>query len=115
MNQFWGWINKWLPGTESVFMFGLAAVCRSIWKSKNKACFKKIMIKNPIEILCMPYANMKYWAGLFKTEFQEQLAVGMSAILATTYKALAAQNKSNSTVLHIEDVTKDEDEEAPRV
>jgi hypothetical protein len=96
-------------------MFGLAAICWSIWKSRNKACFEKIMIKNPIEILCMACANMKHWAGLFKREFQEQLAAGMSAILAAEYKAMAAQNKATPITLQIEDISRDEDEEAPGV
>jgi uncharacterized lipoprotein YmbA len=63
----------------------------------------------------MACANIKYWAGLFNTEFQEQLAAGMSAILAAAYKALVAQNKSKPTTLQIEDLTRDEDEEAPGV
>jgi hypothetical protein len=32
---------------------------------------------------------MKHWVGLFKTEFQEQLAAEMSAILSAAYKAMA--------------------------
>jgi hypothetical protein len=96
-------------------MFGLAAVCWSIWKIRNKACFEKIMIKNPIDILCLACANMKYLVRLFKTEFQEQLAAGMSAILSAAYRAMAIQNKTTSITLQIEDVSRDEDEEAPGV
>jgi hypothetical protein len=73
-------------------MFGLPAICWSIWKTRNKACFEKIMLKNPIEILCFACTNMKYWAGLFKIDFQEQLAAEISAILSAAYRVMGNQN-----------------------
>jgi hypothetical protein len=33
-------------------VFGIAAVCWAIWKTRNKACFENKMIKHPAEVLC---------------------------------------------------------------
>jgi hypothetical protein len=39
-------------------------------------------MKHPVEFLCHAYAYMKFWSGLYKTDFQEQLAAGVDVILA---------------------------------
>jgi hypothetical protein len=39
--QYWVWIEKALPGGESVYMLGLTAICWAIWKKRNDVCFEK--------------------------------------------------------------------------
>jgi hypothetical protein len=60
MIQYWEWVKSWLPGGGSVYTFGLAAVCWATWKTRNKACFGKIRVKHPVEILCYACALMKF-------------------------------------------------------
>jgi hypothetical protein len=60
------WIKKALPGGEVVHMFGLAAICWSIWKARNMACFEKKLIKNPNEVIFSARLFMQFWAGPFK-------------------------------------------------
>jgi len=49
------------------------------------------VIKHPAEILIQASAFMKYWAGLYKAEFQEQLLDGVKALLSGAQRVLAQQ------------------------
>jgi hypothetical protein len=40
-NEFWQWIKRALPRGEEVYMLGLAAVCWTIWNTRNSICFDK--------------------------------------------------------------------------
>jgi hypothetical protein len=51
LSQYWCWIKNWLLGGNKVYTFGLAVVCWAVWKMRNKACFEKIRVKHPMEIL----------------------------------------------------------------
>jgi hypothetical protein len=38
----------------------------AIWKNRNKACFEKKLIKNPLEIIFHASCPlMQYWTGLY--------------------------------------------------
>ena len=91
LTQYYSWIKTWLPNGGLVHTFGLVAVCWAIWKSRNRACFDKKVIKHPAEILIQASAFMKYWAGLYKAEFQEQLLDGVKALLSCAQRVLAQQ------------------------
>lgn len=69
-------------------MFGLLAICWAIWKSRNKACFEKKIIKNPCEILLSAYANMRYWTGLYPEEAQEMIKDSVEVMMKTALKLL---------------------------
>jgi hypothetical protein len=86
--QFWQWIPKALSGGEKFHMFGLLAICWAIWKSRNKACFEKKIIKNPCEILLSAYANMRYWTGLYPEEAQEMIKDSVEVMMKTALKLL---------------------------
>jgi hypothetical protein len=65
LNHCWLWLERWLPHGRKLHVWGVVAVCWAIWKSRNRACFDKKLIKNPIEIICHAGALMKFWTGLF--------------------------------------------------
>jgi hypothetical protein len=70
---------------------GLSTICRAIWLTRNKFCFDKKTIKHPVEIVVLACALMKCWAGLYKTEVQEQLVEGTDIMLAIACKLLSEQ------------------------
>jgi hypothetical protein len=51
-------------------MLGVAAICWAIWKARNKTCFEKKRIKNPIEIIYSTCSFMHYWIGLYQEDTQ---------------------------------------------
>jgi hypothetical protein len=38
-NQSWKWCERWIPSGKQFYVFGIAAVCWSIWKMRNRICF----------------------------------------------------------------------------
>jgi len=46
-------------------MWGISAICWAIWTARNRACFDRKLIKNPIEIICHAGALMRFWIGLY--------------------------------------------------
>lgn len=95
--QFWKWIKESLPGGEYVHCFGLAAIAWATWKARNKACFEHKLIKHPVEILFHACSLMKFWAGLFKIEVQEQIAEGVQLLLTMAHTILNSQQRSPPT------------------
>ena len=83
LTQYRSWIKIWLPNGGLVHTFGLAAICWAIWKSRNRACFDKKMIKHLAEILIQASAFIKYWAGLQTGRNKEELEAGAAALLKT--------------------------------
>jgi len=51
------------------------------------------MVKNPIEILIQACAYMKYWTGLYKTEFQEKLLEGVQMLISCAHRVMQ-QNRA---------------------
>jgi hypothetical protein len=92
-----------LPGGEHIYALGFSAICRAIWLTRNKSCFDKKTIKHPAEIVMLACALMKYWAGLYKTEVQEQLVEGADIMLAIACKLLAEQGDGRRLLLEAED------------
>jgi hypothetical protein len=64
-SQYSKWISKALPGGEAFYMFGIAAIYWATWKSCNRACIEKKVIKYLCEILQCACAYMHFWAGLY--------------------------------------------------
>jgi hypothetical protein len=71
--------------------------------ARNKSRFGKKTVKQPAEIVVLACALMKYRAGLYKTEVQEQLMEGADIILAITCKLLAEQGEGRRLLLETED------------
>ena len=77
-----------------------AAICWAIWKSRNKVCFDKKLIKNPLEIVIHACALIEFWAGLYTPELQGQLAAGVNIILSWAHRVLARQVHTTLPLLH---------------
>lgn len=97
LSQYWRWIKIALPGGENTYSFGLAAVCWAIWKARNKACFEHKLIKHPMEIMFHACSLMKFWAGLFKNELQDQIAEGVHLLLTMAHNILNTQQRASPT------------------
>jgi hypothetical protein len=95
--QFWVWIVNALPGGQKVYMLGLAAVCWTIWKTRNRACFKKKNIKNLGEILYYTCALMRYQAGLYLEETQKMINSVVELVMKTVLRLLGKQGGGNAT------------------
>jgi hypothetical protein len=85
-SQFWSWIKQALPSCEGCFLYGLAAICWATWKTHNKACFEKIPIKNPCEILFLACTFMRYWAGLYYEDMQDVIVAGAETMLVPKWR-----------------------------
>jgi hypothetical protein len=91
--QFWPSVAVALPGGEKFHMLGLAAICWAIWKARNRACFEKKLIKNPIEIIFSACALMHYWAGLYPEETQRLIKKGVDLMMKTTIKLIGSKEQ----------------------
>jgi hypothetical protein len=58
----------------------------------NRACFDKILLKNPNEILLYACALMKYWAGLYPEDTQQLISSGVDVMMKTTMHLLGKSN-----------------------
>lgn len=87
------WMQTWLPGGGLIHTFGFVAICWTIWKARNKACFDKKMIKHPAEILIHACALMNYWAGLYASHFQEIIIDGVKILISCAHRVLAQQGR----------------------
>jgi len=76
------WVRHWLPGGESIYMIGLAAVCRATWKQRKEACFDNKMLRNPTEIMIYACALMSFWAGLYDAEMHGKILEGVKILLS---------------------------------
>lgn len=94
IRQYWNWIAKYLPNGNNVYTFGLAAICWATWKARNVACFENKLIKHPAEIICHACSLMFYWTGLYKPEFQIQIAEGVKVLLSMACRILANQPRA---------------------
>lgn len=85
-NQYFWWIQQYLPVGRNIQVVGLAAICWAIWKLRNKACFQNKLIRCPAEIICYACVFLKFWAGLLKEEAQGMMIIGAEAIQVKALK-----------------------------
>jgi hypothetical protein len=64
--EYFRWISKFSGFTANTQVIGVAALCWTLWKHRNMACFEKKLIKSPAEIICYACSFLRYWAGLSK-------------------------------------------------
>lgn len=88
LNQCWRWCDQWLPFGKKFHVCGVAAIFWAIWKARNKACFDKVVIKSPLDIIYHACALMTYWAGLYGEMDREQLVEGINTMLKIAEKIL---------------------------
>jgi hypothetical protein len=68
-----------------------STICWSVWKRRNKACFNRKPLTNPIEIITHTGVFLNYWAGLYKEELQEKIAEGVKTLVAAAQWMMARQ------------------------
>lgn len=111
LDQCWNWCEIWLPFGKKYHAWGIAAICWAIWKSRNRACFDKKIIKSPLEILCHASSPMIYWAGLYDEMEREQLVEGANLMLKVAKEVLGKQTAHQVDRLLLQDTQEDEDQE----
>lgn len=111
-SQSWRWCEKWLPGGKKFYAVGIAAIYWVIWKSCDKACFDGKLLKNPIEIMCLASALMRFWAGLQRDEDKEVLIQGANDMLKIAIRLLTKPSSGAARLQMLQDADADEDEDA---
>jgi hypothetical protein len=113
LQQCWKWCEYWLPHGENYYLWGIAAICWASWKNRNKACFEKHLIKDPLEIICHACALVKYWAGLFPSIDKEKLEEGAATMLRLAKELLASQRKNREEGRRLDSRDQNEDDDEP--
>jgi hypothetical protein len=67
----WLWLKKYRGWT--LYITSVSAICRAIWKARNKMCFENALIKSPNKILCHACSLMTHWTCISKMELQDLL------------------------------------------
>ena len=85
-------------------------MCWAIWKARNRACFDGKIIRNPIEIICLAGALMRFWTSLFPEMDREMLIDGANTMLKVATKIFIAQSAAGNRVkrMKIEDCQEDD-------
>jgi hypothetical protein len=109
--QYWAWIEGALPGGESMYAFGLAAICWSILKTRNSICFDKKVLKNLVEILYNACAFMRYWADIYSEPTPKVIEEGVELMLRMAAKLLSKKARRPDRYLMIEDEKASADDE----
>lgn len=101
IGQCWLWCEKWLSHGKQFHTIGIAVICWAIWKTRNKACFKGKLLKNPASIICYACALMGYWTGLFGEleHMIETLVAGANTMLQIATKLLGKKMKKEERLL----------------
>jgi hypothetical protein len=82
--------------SRNVQIVGVAAICWSIWKLRNRACFEGKIIQNPSELICFDVVFMKYWAGLNMQADGDALRHGADAIQGVALGMMQSGSTSRS-------------------
>lgn len=84
------------PPLQENSCLGVSAICWAIWKVRNRACFDKKLIKNPVEIVCHAGGLMKHWIGLFAGDDRAALEEGFDTMVKIALELLAAKRSRTS-------------------
>jgi len=82
-DQFWEWVQKYMPTGSKFHMVGLAAICWAIWRAHNNICFEKKLIRSPTEIVCLASSFLVFWAELQNVADWAILEAGAEALKST--------------------------------
>jgi hypothetical protein len=109
-DQSWKWCEKWIPNGKQYYAVGIAAICWSLWKMRNKVCFEGKKLHNPLEIVSHACALMKYWAGLHKDVDKEVLIQGVNTMLKIAVQLLA-ERRADVQINLLPEATREDDAE----
>jgi predicted transcriptional regulator len=73
IEQCWTWLNCNLYNAKEIGIIGVSAICRALWKARNKVCFENIAINSSVEIVSCVCVD--YEMGRFKQEGASGLVV----------------------------------------
>ena len=107
--QSWKWCEKWIPKGKQFFAVGIAAVCWSIWKMRNKICFEGKKFHNPIEIVFHACALTKFWAGLQKEVDKGTLIQGVDAMFKIAVQLLSKKRPATNQLNMLQDADGDDE------
>ena len=93
-DQCWAWCEQWLLFGDKFHAVGIAAICWTIWKTKNSACFEGKSVRSPISIICYACSLMEYWVGLFLYDDKEQLIAGANTMLKIALQMVGKEVKA---------------------
>ena len=91
ISQCWEWCEFWIPESSKFHMWGISAICWAIWKARNRVCFDRKLIKNPIEIICHAGALMRFWIGLYAQVDRMMHVNGVNTMLKVASDLLLPQ------------------------
>ena len=75
------WVYAFLPGGETFYMVGLAAIRWSIWVTRNKVTFEGHVVRSPFEIVFTVCSFLLYWSGLQGNDDKAELAEGAKKLM----------------------------------
>jgi len=102
-DQFWEWVQKYMPTGSKFHMVGLAAICWAIWRAHNNICFEKKLIRSPTEIVCLASSFLVFWAELQNVADWAILEAGAEALKSTAlqfHPPTASANDTGVVLLH---------------
>jgi len=88
---------------EIYHVFGVSAICWTIWKARNIAGFDKVVIKSLLDIFCHICALMNYWAGLYAEPDKEQIIEGINTMLKVMKGILKRQKEEAEATKQLQD------------
>ncbi|TVU50360.1 hypothetical protein EJB05_01730, partial [Eragrostis curvula] len=77
LQQYWQWMKTSLPNGEK--------------KARNKACFDKVIIKHPCDIIFHVCSFLRYWAGLYPADMREIVEARAQSMPQTAISILGRQ------------------------
>lgn len=83
MEQYFVWVQHFLPTGGACYMAGLAAVIWAIWTMRNRVVFDKKQVRSPTEIVCSTCSFLRYWAGLLHGQHRDSLEAGAQTLQET--------------------------------
>lgn len=76
LGQCWAWLYAFWPGGKKFYTLVIAAVCWSIWITRNKVTFEGYKLMSPVTVVFTVCGFLKYWAGLYSEEERGAIVAG---------------------------------------
>ena len=103
--QCFSWFYAFWPGGGKFYPLMIAAVCWSLWTTRNKMTFDKYKLRNPISIVFTACAFLTYWAGLYSGDDKEAITGGAAQLkkMAMLYVERGSASQTDAGLLRLTD------------